>query len=233
MIARSRESRSFVVARAARFIALSLLLVSYAAWLGQEFPVPSGRADLVRALRSDDPPRVEVGYDDDGVSLFWRAAPLVYREVRVPGESGGDGVDTVEREIAAQVGKEVGDLPFGSRQERYEPGFLDTVLPASYPLFLRSAVLRWSSVAVGVAVLAAAYALPRRYQRVRNRGVWFSVCLVTGFGFFTFLWLERCVAPDTGEPPELRPGRVWAASLMTAALMALGGWGLVRLMWLI
>ncbi|MFG3097278.1 hypothetical protein [Streptomyces sp. NPDC048202] len=80
MVAQSTESRSLAVARTARFIALALLLVSYVAWLGQEFPVPSGRADLVRALRSDDPPAVEVGYDDDGVSLFWRTAPLVYRE---------------------------------------------------------------------------------------------------------------------------------------------------------
>ncbi|MEU6098910.1 hypothetical protein [Streptomyces sp. NPDC047079] len=220
-----------VLARTARLVALSLLVVSYVAWLFQEFPIPSAQEDLVKALRSGNPPAVEIGYDDNGVNLFWETAPLVYRELRVPGELGSDGVDAVEREIAAQAGERVEDLPFRNRQEQYEPGFLDTVLPASYPLFLRSAFLRWTAVSVGLAVLTAAYALPRGYQRVKNRGVWFSVCLVTGFGFFTFLWLEHCVAPDTGEPPELRPRYVWTASLATAVLMALGGWGLIRLMW--
>ncbi|MGI5135224.1 MULTISPECIES: hypothetical protein [unclassified Streptomyces] len=62
-----------------------------------------------------------------------------------------------------------------------------------------------------MALLTAAYALPRRYMRVKNRGVWFAICLITGFGFFTFLWLERCVAPDAGEPPVLKPRYAWGA----------------------
>ena len=186
---------------------------------------------MAKALRSGSPPAVEIGYDDNEVDVFWQTAPRVHRELRVPGQLGGDGLDAVELEIAAQVGLRVRALPFRDRQERYEPGFLDTVLPASRPLFLRSAFLRRTAVGLGLAVLAAAYALPRRYQRVKNRGVWFSVCLVTGFGFFTFLWLEPCVAPDARQPPEFRPRYVWTASLATAALMALGGWGLVRLLW--
>jgi hypothetical protein len=82
-----------------------------------------------------------------------------------------------------------------------------------------------------VAVLTAAYALPRRYMRVKNRGVWFAICLITGLGFFTFLWLERCVAPDAGELSELKPRYAWGASLAAGMLLALGGWGLVHLMW--
>lgn len=225
---------ALLLARLARLVALALLVVSYAAWLFQEFPIPATQEDLVKALRSGNPPAVEIGYDDNGVRLFWGTAPLVYRELRthVPGAIGGSQeVDAVEEEIAAQVGMPVKELPFRDRQGQYEPAALSALMPASYPLFLRSAVLRWTTVGVGIAVLTAAYALPRRYQRVKNRGVWFAVCLITGFGFFTFLWLEPCVAPDTGEPTELKPRYVWKASLATAALMALGGWGLVRLMW--
>ncbi|MEU8031999.1 hypothetical protein AB0C13_25700 [Streptomyces sp. NPDC049099] len=231
----SRISRSLGIStsltRAARFIALAVLGVSYVACLFQLFPIPSTQEDLVNALRSDRPPVVEIRYDDHGVNLLWETAPLIYREVHThaPGAiPGSDDVAAVEKAIAAKAGKRMGDLPFRDRSADQGPGALDVLLPAAYPLFLRSAVLRWAAVGVGVAVLAAAYALPRRYMRVKNRGVWFAVCLVTGFGFFTFLLLERCVAPDAGEPPELKPRYAWGASVATGVLLALGGWGLVH-----
>ncbi|MYU20946.1 hypothetical protein [Streptomyces sp. SID8352] len=219
---------------AARFAALLLLGVSYAAYLFQTFPIPSTQDDLVGALRSDRHPVVEVGYDDRGVNLFWETAPLVYRELHthVPGAlHGSEDVAAVKEAIAAKAGTRVTDLRFRDRQERYEPGGLAVLLPATYPLFLRSAVLIWAVFSVGVALLIAAYALPRRYMRVKNRGVWFTICLTTGVGFFTYLWLERCVAPDAGESPELKPRYAWAASLATAVILAVGGWALVHTMW--
>ncbi|RPF37196.1 hypothetical protein EDD92_7260 [Streptomyces sp. TLI_185] len=214
-------------------MALSILFTSYVAFLCQEFPIPSTQEDLLKALRSDRPPVVEIGYDDHGVKLFWETAPLIYRELRthVPGEFGDREVAAVEEAVAAKADVRVRDLPFRGRQTDREPGGLSVLLPASYPLFLRSTALRWAVAGVGVAVLTAAYALPRKYQRVKNRGVWFTVCLTTGFGFFTFLWLERCVAPGTGEPTELKPRYVWGASLATGVVLALGGWGLVRVTW--
>ncbi|KOV63100.1 hypothetical protein [Streptomyces sp. MMG1121] len=224
-------SLSGSLTKAARFIALAVLVASYVACLFQFFPIPSTQEDLLSALRSDRPPVVEIGYDDQGVNLLWEAAPLIYREVHtgVPGALPGSGdVAAVEKVIAAKAGMPVDDLPFRDRSAGQGPGALDVLLPATYPLFLRSAVLRWAAVGVGVAVLTAAYALPRRYTRVKNRGVWFAVCLVTGFGFFAFLLLEPCVAPDTGEPPELKPRYAWGASVTTGVLLALGGWGLMR-----
>ncbi|MEV5989674.1 hypothetical protein AB0L85_32840 [Streptomyces sp. NPDC052051] len=223
-----------VLAGAARLAALLLLGVSYVAYLFQAFPIPSTQDDLVRALRSDRHPVVEVGYDDRGVNLFWETAPLVYRELHthVPGAlHGSEDVAAVEEAIAAKAGTRVTDLPFRDRQTRYEPGGLAVLLPATYPLFLRSAVLSWAVVGVGAAVLIAAYAPPRRYMRVKNRGVWFTICLTTGVGFFTYLWLERCVAPDIGEPPELKPRYAWVASLATGVILAVGGWALVHTMW--
>ncbi|MFH8473530.1 hypothetical protein [Streptomyces sp. NPDC018000] len=222
-----------LLATTARLVSLLLLIVSYAAYVCQAFPIPSTQEDLVSALRSDRPPAVEIGYDDRGVNLLWETAPLIYRELHmhVPGVlHGSNDVAAVEEAIAAKAGMRVKDLPFRDRQPQYEPGGLAVLLPATYPLFLRSAVLRLAVVGVGVAVLTAAYALPRRYMRVKNRGVWFTVCLTTGFGFFTCLWLERFAAPDTGEPPELKPRHAWGASLATGVILAAGGWGLVHVM---
>ncbi|SOE53580.1 hypothetical protein SAMN05446589_0553 [Streptomyces sp. OV198] len=227
-----RVDPATLLARTARLVALSLLFVSYVAYLCQEFPIPSTQEDLVKALRSDRPPVVEIAYDDRGVNLLWETAPLIYRELRtqVPGEVGDHEVAAVEDAIAAKAGMRVKDLPFRDWRTDREPGGLSVLLPASYPLFLRSTALSWAVAGVGIAVLIAAYALPRRYQRVKNRGVWFTICLTTGFGFFTFLWLERCVAPATGEPTELKPRYAWCASLATGVVLALGGWGLVHAM---
>jgi hypothetical protein len=95
-----------------RLVALSLLFLSYVAYLCQEFPIPSTQEDLLKALRSDRPPVVEIGYDDDGVSLLWETAPLIYRELRthVPGELGDHEVAAVEESIAVKVGKRTRDL---------------------------------------------------------------------------------------------------------------------------
>ncbi|WP_335932252.1 hypothetical protein [Streptomyces sp. PTD5-9] len=217
----------------ARLASLLLLIVSYAAYVCQAFPIPSTQEDLVGALRSDRPPAVEIGYDDRGVNLLWETAPLIYRELHmhVPGAlHGSNDVAAAEKAIAAKAGVRVKDLPFRDRQPQYEPGGLAVLLPVTYPLFLRSTVLCWAVVVVGLAVLTATYALPRRYVRVKNRGVWFTACLTTGFGFFACLWLERCVAPDSGEPPELKPRYAWGASLATSVILAACGWGLAHLM---
>ncbi|MFF3734929.1 hypothetical protein ACFYXM_32760 [Streptomyces sp. NPDC002476] len=222
-----------LLAAMARLVSLLLLIVSYAAYVCQAFPIPSTQEDLVRALRSDRPPAVEIGYDDRGVNLLWETAPLIYRELHmhVPGAlHGSNDVAAVEEAIAVKAGVHVKDLPFRDRQPQYEPGGLAVLLPVAYPFFLRSTVLCWAVVAVGVAVLTATYALPRRYMRVKNRGVWFTVCLTTGFGFFACLWFERCVAPESGEPPELKPRHAWGASIATGLILAAGGWGLVYLM---
>ncbi|MFE0332228.1 hypothetical protein ACFW08_36615 [Streptomyces sp. NPDC058960] len=228
-----RVTPTKLLAKTARVTALALLFVSYVAYLCQEFPIPSTQEDLLKALRSSKPPVVGIGYDDHGVNLHWETAPLIYRDVhtQVPGEFGDQEVSAVKEAIAAKAGMRVEELPFQDWRTDPEQGGLTVLLPAGYPLFLRPTALRWAVVGVGVAVLTAAYALPRRYQRVKNRGVWFAICLTTGFGFFTFLWLERCVAPVTGEPPELKPRYAWGASLATGVLLALGGWGLVRVMW--
>ncbi|MEU6403669.1 hypothetical protein [Streptomyces sp. NPDC046985] len=225
-----------VVVKSARLAALTLLVVSYAAFLCQEFPIPSSQGDLLRALKSDKPPAVEVSYDIpeyEGVSLFWATSPLTYRELRMYAPDslpGGPEVNAVEKEIAAKAGVRAEDISFRSPPTDAEPGFLTFFIPATYPLYLRFVALRWVAFCVGAAVLLTTCAAPRRFMRVKSRGLWPAICLITGVGFFTCLWLERGVAPGGGEAPPLSARCAWAASLATAAVMVLAGWGLVHVM---
>ncbi|GAA1959233.1 hypothetical protein [Kitasatospora viridis] len=223
----------------ARWTALLILLAGYLAVLGTVFPVRTSHADLVADLRSHRASVVRV--DTDGAQVFaqWTTTGAFVQKAETyrfpydrPGPSGAIG--EFEQVVARQLAGSGAVVRFQPFDPSYGFGGLSLLVAVLYP-----SVLGWSPLGVGTylvgLVIVAHLVLGDDRRRTGGAGTWLWICLLTGFGFFAYLWVEP--SPLLAFPARRRrAGRVrppgvpgaLGATAAAFALLAAGGIAYVR-----
>jgi hypothetical protein len=192
---------------------LAGLVVSFLAFALQMFPVPSGIGQLSEDVRAGRTSAVRIDSDGQTVWARWSAGPLTERRLTYGGDPAA---------FESEVGRRAGTLRFEVEDAAGGMGGLGLLLLSAYPLALGSLWLRILACGIGLAVVLRCLTEPR--HRVATGPAWLLICLLTGFGFFAYLW---------SEPESLLrhrpsgPGGSLRALLATAAaalLLAAGGW---------
>ncbi|PYC69154.1 hypothetical protein C7C46_28310 [Streptomyces tateyamensis] len=223
-----------------RWVGLLVLVGSYLAVLALVFPVRSSQAELVADLRSHRTSVVQVDTDGSRVFVQWTTAVFVHKtetyQVRYgdPGLAGP--IDEFERVVEQQVAGSGTTVRFQPFDPAYGFGGLSLLVSVLYPR-----ILGWSPLGVGACatgLLIIGHLLLDDRKPATVRGTWLGICLLTGFGFFAYLWAEPSLLPARsakrrGESPGRgRPSGVsgaLGATAVTVALLVAGGIAFVQL----
>jgi hypothetical protein len=212
----------------ARWVLLAVLLLSFATVLLRIVPGDGSTGALVRDIKAGRTGTVHV--DDggsDGITVRWSAGPLTERQYTYTpanpfpgGRSGVIGEFTAD--IRQQAGRSADGLAVRSFDSSYGAGGLTLLLPAAYVLLTPWQWLRAAAVIAGLVVVVRTLALSR--HRRASGPAWLLACVVTGAGFFGYLWAEPGDPAAAGGPAGApRWTRAWLASLASAAGLATFG----------
>jgi hypothetical protein len=220
VLSRARAAAPARAARAwlfARPLMLAVLVVSFLAFVLQLFPLPSGTAQLAQDVRAGRTSVVRFGSDGQDVWARWSAGPLTERSLKYAGDP-----TAFEAQVQRQAGTATGTVRFEAEDAAGGMGGLGLLILAAYPLALHSLLLRILVYAIGLAVVIRCLTAAR--HRVKTGPAWLLISVLTGFGFFAYLWSEP--EPILHRRPA-RPGgplRALAATAAAALLLMAGGW---------
>ncbi|MBD0734169.1 hypothetical protein [Streptomyces sp. CBMA29] len=222
----------------ARWALLAVLVLSFATVLLRIVPGGGSTAALARDIEAGRTHSVRV--DDqgsDGITVRWSAGPLTERQYTYrpanpfPGGRAGV-VGEFTADIRRQAGPAADGLAVRSFDSSYGAGGLTLLVPTAYVLLTPWAWLRVAALLAGLLVVLRTLAVTR--HRRASGPAWLLACVVTGAGFFGYLWAEPGGGPGTG--PGTGPGssadgsvrqprwtRAWLASLVSAAGLAVLG----------
>ncbi|KPI04474.1 hypothetical protein OK074_4608 [Actinobacteria bacterium OK074] len=217
-----RLSRRFGVASAwkiTRFVMLFGLVWTFTAFILQMFPFSSSIDQLAADVRAGKV--AVVYYDTDGQEVWvqWSSNLVVNRAAtyQLAGDApvSGDAVDSFEAEVGRRTGVTPSHVGFEQRDAADGMGGLGLLIPASYPFILDTLWLRVLAGVIGVAIIVRCLTGAR--HRLASGPAWLLCCVLTGFGFFAYLWAEpqslvrpRVMASDRASRPP--PGIVHIAS---------------------
>ena len=181
-----------LTAKPVRWVGLLILLASYLAVLVNLFPMNSGNSELVSDLRSRHASVVLVDTDGSEVFVQWSTGPLSHKAETYRFDYGNPGSAGAVPAFEQSIEKDVAGSGATVRFEAFDPSFgfggISLLAFALYPRVLGWSALAVGSYAVGILILGSLLLSNRR--RVERPSAWFWICVLTGFGFFAWLWVE-------------------------------------------
>ncbi|MFJ6382615.1 hypothetical protein ACIQI7_21750 [Kitasatospora sp. NPDC092039] len=215
-----------------RWTALLLLTASYLAVLVVLFPASSDNAELIDDLRSRRTSIVQVDTNGSEVFVEWSTGILSRKKQTYQfayGNPGSAGAferfkQATEQDIAGS-GTIVQFQPF---DPSHGFGGLKLLVSIAYP-----SLLGWSPLGIGALVtglLAIGHILLGIRNNPQKNLAWLWICMLTGFGFFAYLWVEpRPLLAFSAKRRESGPARspstlgvLVHTALTMAVLAALG-----------
>ncbi|MDH6117297.1 hypothetical protein [Kitasatospora sp. GAS204B] len=232
---RSVSSPRFIdrmFAKPVRWAALLVLVAGYLAVLVSLFPVHSENSMLVDDLRSHRTSVVRLDTDGSQVFAEWSTGVLDHKAETYrfaygnPGSAGA--IDAFEQVINQATVGSGATVRFQTFDASHGFGGLSVFVSVLYP-----SVLGWSLLSVGAyatGLLIISHILLGAGRRRDAGAGWLWICLLTGFGFFSYLWLEPspllAFAMRRPKPARTRPlgvlGALGATTVAAAFLAALG-----------
>jgi hypothetical protein len=204
---------------------LAVLLLSFATFVLRFFPLPGSTDLLVRDIRAGRTGTVQVDSRGDDVRVRWHTGILTEREYRyLPKDPGGEVMNEVIAVVKRQAGPRADHVAFQYYDASYGTGGLSVLWPTTYVFFTPWGWLIAASVLVGLVVLWRALWVER--HRRASGPAWALASLVTGFGFFAYLWAEPGGGPparEGGPGPAPHPARAWVLTLCTVVALVASG----------
>lgn len=213
--------------RGARAAALAVLVLSFLVLVLQALPIGGSTDDLVRDVRAGRTSTVYLDAFNGDVVAEWQVLPLVYvRHTYVSALPGSEqGVAAFQALVRDRLGPGH-TVRFRSFDDSAGPGGLSLFAFALYPLWIQVIWLRWAVLALGAALLLVMLAGGTR--RGTSGVAWLWTSVLTGFGFFAWLWMEptplllrRRPVPAAATPVRARA--MWGASALAAYVLAVLG----------
>lgn len=174
---------------AARFVVLVTLTFAFLATFLQFNPLHGDRGILAKDVEAGDVSTVYVDDVNFQVYYSWSVGPFTRRQgVYDAPDVTGDTTAEFESAIERQLGHKGVRLKYKKYDAFFGIEGISIVAFASYPLFLKVAWLRWLTVALGLLLLVIM--LSGAFRRATNRAIWPLLAVLTGIGFFSYIWSE-------------------------------------------
>jgi hypothetical protein len=199
---------------------LAVLVLSFATFVLRFFPGPGSTDVLVQDIRAGRTVAVQVDSRGDDVLIRWHTGIITEREYRVQSKEPG-GTDQVARDVIADIRRQAGpradNVTFRDYDASYGAGGLGMLWPTTYVFLTPWTWLIVAAVSIGLIVLWRALWVER--HRKASGPAWALACLLTGFGFFAYLWAEP---GGTGRRPP-HWVRAYLSTLATAMALVVFG----------
>ncbi|MFD5435127.1 hypothetical protein ACFWJ4_23635 [Kitasatospora sp. NPDC127067] len=222
---------------ATKWAALLMLIASYLAVLVVVFPASSDNDELVDDLRSRRASVVNLDTNGSEVFVEWSTGILSRKKETYkftygnPGPAGA--IDAFERAIEQEVSSSGATVQFQAFDPSHGFGGLKLLISVAYP-----SLLGWSPLGVGaylIGLLTIGHILLGVRRSTQRYWAWFWICLLTGFGFFAYLWAEprpllAISAKRRKSGPDRSPGvlGVLGYTAFTMAFLAVLGIAFVQ-----
>ncbi|WP_055490710.1 hypothetical protein [Streptomyces sp. TP-A0356] len=208
--------------RPARWVLLLVLLLSFVTTLLRVVPASGSTRSLVADIKAGRTHTVQMDAADSEVTVRWSTGLLddhsyVYKPtgfVLGPEDAVHDFTTTVTR----ATGPSAEHVRFSDFDAAYGAGGLTLLVPIAYALLTPWPWLRFLAILTGGLVLARM--LTARRHRLASGPVWMLAALLTGTGFFGYLWAEPGTWASSAVSAPRRWWRAWLVALATGAGMA-------------
>jgi hypothetical protein len=183
---------------------LAVLVLSFLKTMADFVPANRSHQELLDDLRSGAASTVSVYAHDGEIQAQWSTGFLSQKqeEYQFPGgfPDQYDSVAEFEDNVRSALGPHAPAVHFVPYADS-GPRALELLVPVAYPTAVSSPWLRDATYVIGFALLGVMCIRWRRH-RAGGAGLWLLLSVVTGSGFFAYLWSEPApLLPLPGRSP--------------------------------